>query len=328
MTPAVAFTEEQPKRWADDVEDNGGTPINQSYSIISDTYIYQRIHLLEEAPIHVDINEQPPPAKVHFEQDGTKVLTEYRINEDGKHVKVTLRVKVRTVRVHANKAVAERKNWKKFGEARGTAPGPDPSTTTYGEKVMLQLSTSGKHLEVTETDDGLSKIKAKLSNTRILCRICKGDHFTSKCPFKDSEGVFQDMENKESNDTMPNTPTTPAGGADDGMKSGKYVPPSMRAGASRGGESMNSRNRDDASTIRITNLSEDATESDVKDLVSRFGGTSRVYVARDQRTGMCKGFAFVTYYDKDNAEKAMASLNGYGYDNLILRVEWAKTNRD
>ena len=53
--------------------------------------------------------EQPPTAKVHYEDDGTKVLTEYRINEDGKKVKVTLRMRAKTVKVHANKAVAERK---------------------------------------------------------------------------------------------------------------------------------------------------------------------------------------------------------------------------
>lgn len=60
--------------------------------------------------------------------------------------------------------------------------------------------------------------------------------------------------------------------------SGKYVPPSLR-GATRGpGESMKDPKRggEDLSTIRITNLSEDTTEQDVKDLVGRFGHTSRV----------------------------------------------------
>jgi len=97
----------------------------------------------------------------------------------------------------------------------------------------------------------------------------------------------------------------------------------MRAGASRAGESMKDR-RDDLATIRITNLSEDTTEQDVADLVKRFGPTSRVFVARDRELNICKGFAFVSYYDKEHAERAMAKLDGFGYDNLILKVEWAR----
>ncbi|KAF9604453.1 hypothetical protein IFM89_006735, partial [Coptis chinensis] len=41
------------------------------------------------------------------------------------------------------------------------------------------------------------------------------------------------------------------------------------------------------------------------------------------KTGMSKGFGFVNFVHKGDTEKAIAKLNGYGYDNLILRVEWA-----
>ena len=32
-----------------------------------------------------------------------------------------------------------------------------------------------------------------------------------------------------------------------------------------------------------------------------------------------QGFAFVNYYRKEDAAKAIATLNGFGYDHLILR---------
>ena len=41
-------------------------------------------------------------------------------------------------------AVAERKNWTKFGQERGNKPGPDRSTTTVGENVALKLSAGNK----------------------------------------------------------------------------------------------------------------------------------------------------------------------------------------
>jgi RNA recognition motif-containing protein len=80
----------------------------------------------------------------------------------------------------------------------------------------------------------------------------------------------------------------------------------------------------DDATIRVTNLSEDTTEGDIHDLFRRFGNISRVYLARDRDTNVCKGFAFVSFGVRDDAAKALQAINGYGYDNLILRVEWAK----
>ena len=49
----------------------------------------------------------------------------------------------------------------------------------------------------------------------------------------------------------------------------------------------------------------------------------RVYVAIDQKTGVNRGFGFVNFVNKEDAERAINKPNGYGYDNLILRVEWS-----
>jgi len=37
-----------------------------------------------------------------------------------------------------------------------------------------------------------------------------------------------------------------------------------------------------------------------------------------------QGFAFVSYVKREDAARAVQSLNGFGYDHLILSVEWAK----
>lgn len=106
----------------------------------------------------------------------------------------------------------------------------------------------------------------------------------------------------------------------------KYTPPHLRNKATAGpGESMRDQKRDDSATLRVTNLSEDVTDNDIYDLFNRFGNIARVYLARDRETNLCKGFAFVSFNDRDQAERAQQAINGYGYDNLILRVEFARS---
>mmetsp|Transcript_23786 Transcript_23786/g.94325 ORF Transcript_23786/g.94325 Transcript_23786/m.94325 type:complete len:85 (-) Transcript_23786:422-676(-) len=37
-----------------------------------------------------------------------------------------------------------------------------------------------------------------------------------------------------------------------------------------------------------------------------------------------RGFAFVSYVRREDAARAMAALQGHGYDHLILKIEWAR----
>jgi translation initiation factor 3 subunit G len=162
-----------------------------------------------------------------------------------------------------------------------------------------------------------------LIGKKILCRICKGDHFTTKCPFKDIHQPLDELgkDLEASKDVAPVSEPIIA----ETSTGGKYIPPSMRAGAKQQSTDSYKERRDDA-IIRVTNLSEDTTEGDIHDLFRRFGNISRVYLARDRDTNVCKGFAFVSFGVRDDAAKALQAINGYGYDNLILRVEWAKSS--
>lgn len=102
-------------------------------------------------------------------------------------------------------------------------------------------------------------------------------------------------------------------------KEGMYVPPSRKAGP---GGAMPNR-PDFENSLRVTNLSENVTDQDLKELFGPFGTITRVYVAYDRETGEHRGFAFVNFRDRRAAETAMNTLDGYGYENLILRVELA-----
>jgi len=77
----------------------------------------------------------------------------------------------------------------------------------------------------------------------------------------------------------------------------------------------------------VTNLSEDTRDTDLQLLFSPFGRISRIYLATDRQTGASKGFAFINFHSKEDAERAMNKLDGHGFDNLILRVEWAQPSK-
>nr|CAG8487376.1 11805_t:CDS:2 [Entrophospora candida] len=259
----------------------------------------------------------------NFADENVVTIVTEQTNDEGKKVKITRKIKKTLIKEYVNKSVAERKKWAKFGEEKGKKPGPDLRTTTIGEQIYLKLSTTGKHGESPEEADA-NKKKQLLMSKKILCRICKGDHFTLKCPYKDTFKPINDL-TSDLQDANKKTTTTTESSSTAEPPSDKYVPPNIRSGASKpanAGESMKER-RDDAS-IRVTNLSEDTTEGDIHDLFRKFGSISRIYLARDRETNVCKGFAFVSFNSRDDASRALNAINGYGYDNLILRVEWAR----
>lgn len=153
----------------------------------------------------------------------------------------------------------------------------------------------------------------------VKCRTCNGDHWTSKCPWKDTvlaEGKLP--EDKK----MGAGPTTVQ---DQNKASGsKYVPPSLREGATKRSDNPSMQRRDDATAIRIANLSESTVEGDLEDLVKPFGPIQKLYLAKDKLTGLCKGFAYIHFKFRADAAKAIQTLHGHGYDHLILSVDWSK----
>ena len=84
----------------------------------------------------------------------------------------------------------------------------------------------------------------------------------------------------------------------------------------------------DEFTIRVTNLPEEATEGDLMELFKPFGKVTRTFLAKDKNTQQSRGFAFVNFQHRDDAQRAILGVNGYGYHHLILKVEWSKPSKD
>jgi len=266
----------------------------------------------------------PSKGEDYTDENGIRTIVEYAVNEDGKKVKITRKIKRTLQKSLVEHAVAERKTWAKFGLEKGNKPGPDRATTTVGETVFLKLSPGNKSGESEASEQ--QTLKATLSKAgagKVVCRICKGDHFTAKCPYKDSLAGLDGLElAPPAGDEDADAPAPAAAPAAGGPS--KYVPPSMR---NRGpGESMGrpGGSRDDLPTLRVTNISEDTQENDLRELFGSFGRVARVYVGRDRETGIGKGFAFVSFEERAVAQRAMEKMHGRGYDSLILNVQWSQ----
>jgi len=276
------------------------------------------------------------PAPQEIVEGNVKKMIEYKYDEEGRKVKITRIFNIEKRKVP--KTVATRKKWKKYGDAKNDNPhGPDPGTTFVGEEVFLTFTSNKEDLEQQDKEnDNLSKLKG--TSSIVKCRVCKGDHWTTMCPYKDSLQPLKDLEAKEKGPDGANTSELAAAAistqAKLGMAQGpgatKYVPPSQRAGATADakGTSMNQRRNDEAATLRVTNLSEEASESDLQELFRPFGPLTRVYLAKDKVTNVSKGFAFVSYLKRDDAARAAKALHGHGYDHLILNVEWARPSNN
>lgn len=131
--------------------------------------------------------------------------------------------------------------------------------------------------------------------------------------------------NKPPDSTKPAVPGAMPGPSDAGKPMGsKYVPPSMRDGGNKRGDAMTMFRRDDTTAIRISNLSESTTDQDLEELVRPLGAIQKLYLAKEKNTNVCKGFAYVHFKTRSEAARAIQVLNGYGYDHLILSVDWSK----
>ena len=84
--------------------------------------------------------------------------------------------------------------------------------------------------------------------------------------------------------------------------------------------------------IYVGNLSYGATENTVRDLFEGFGQVSTVKIVTDKFTGSSRGFGFVEMPNEDEAQHAIAELNGKEFEGRKIVVNESRprenTGRD
>jgi len=284
----------------------------------------------------------PPTHTSRVDAKGIKTVTSYKAHPSNpaQLIKTVARIKVTTAMVREHVDVQKRRKWKKFGQA---ALEEDTSNVTIVSRDDIEMENP--HADIDQQDE--DPTKAISQNLNAFWAKQQRRQLERKYDVEDTDveavqGGAAGLSAAEK-DAGWKVVASAAGGGASGTT--KYIPPSQRAaggvavtggkslaamaaavGSGDGGEGGSKRfGQDrDQNTIRVTNISEDTTEVDLQDLFQNFGRISRVYLAKDKDTMVSRGFAFVSFVHRDEAQIAMDKLQGYGFRHLILKLEWAK----
>jgi len=264
----------------------------------------------------VDDDDEHMPMKANVietavNDKGIKTVTTYE-ERDGQSYKIERRVKVTTKEVRVNKNVKARENLinAKFGV---------DADAEEAAKWNAILSPEEVHIEATKRlwgvqQDEMDKFFEQEAENAIASRRKEG-----------GGGAWKSTAQRREDGDMPDMPGDEKIATDANSRdaSGKYIPPSLRRA---GGGTMDRDEREEF-TLRVTNLSEDCKEGDLHELFGQFGRLTRVFLAKNKETNESKGFAFINFMVKRDAERAIEKLNGHGYDNLILGVSFAQQRK-
>jgi len=80
--------------------------------------------------------------------------------------------------------------------------------------------------------------------------------------------------------------------------------------------------------IYVGNLSRDVAESDLKEAFQAFGEITTCNIIKDKFTGESRGFGFVEMPNKEEADKAIAGMNGKDLKGRNLTVNEARPRTD
>lgn len=244
----------------------------------------------------------------HFEEEDSNGLRErvkFTTNSKGQKIKTTTKVRVHTLRSKTPKRVEARKNLPRFGDAH-----IGEENVTLPSRDWISLEHPNEQLIEDVDDPSLAKTLAnfiiKQQETKLRLDM-------------EYDDVIEDRPKDDK--IWPD--------ADQSSQQGRYVAPGGRitTGGSSSLAAMAATGNDQQSenTIRVSNLTKNVTDEDLLELFSHFGRVHRVSLPRDKDGNKePRGFAYIAYVDRKDAEKAMEGLQGYGYDHLIIKLEWAK----
>ncbi len=83
-----------------------------------------------------------------------------------------------------------------------------------------------------------------------------------------------------------------------------------------------------SSRLFVGNLSFNTTENDLNDAFAAHGSVTEANLMMDRTTNRSRGFAFVTMGTPEEAQKAIAAMNGAQMDGRAITVNVAKPREE
>merc|ERR1719245_1004380 len=115
------------------------------------------------------------------------------------------------------------------------------------------------------------------------------------------------------------------------VASGADSPPVASAAVNNGNENGGSGEPDDEknkTNLIVNYLPQTMTQEEIRSLFSSIGEVESCKLIRDKVTGQSLGYGFVNYHRCDDANKAIATLNGLRLQNKTIKVSYARPSSE
>lgn len=255
-------------------------------------------------------------------EDGIITRIIQSIDSEGRKIRTVQKIERVRREIKVPRRVLERRNLTKFGRCAGIPAGPESGVTTFGELVFFETPESNDSIEEKK------KKKEKSGPSTIICRKCgEPGHWTMQCTYTQQQiesrnSLFQSIDSLDNdNDAGADNNTNTVG---IGLCN-RYVPPGKRETCDKDEDRYKNEKK---TNLRITNLDEEATDSDLRELFSNFGKVKGARVIADRNTGQSRGFGYVDFENEEDALYAMEMLQRYKYGKQVLGLNWANPKRN
>lgn len=274
--------------------------------------------------------EDPLPATEETEPDadGIKTVTKYFRRPDGVVQKHVSRVRVvrKTVRVSAA-ALAREKRMKRFGKAVGEN---SANTTSFDHNLVKLRRPGDEDDRDKDVDELVAKLKGGMVGKRGAAAAAAAGGSSSSSSASSSSAAAANsswarrMEQSEAEGYMG---AVQAAAAD--SNSQRFVPSAVRNARAAGGDASSSSAYEETPALKISNLADTTTSEDLEEVFGEFGKISRANVVINPETFESRGYGFVNFVRREDAQRAMDELTERkaSIGGLVMSIEWSRKQR-